>query len=311
MELPEHCTLCPRRCGVNRRAGERGVCGADDTLWIARAALHFWEEPPISGTSGSGAVFFSNCPLRCIYCQNAEIARGEVGRTITVERLAQIFGELEEQGALNINLVTATHYMPQVLDALAIARERGMSLPVVWNTSGYETPEAIRLLDGTVDTFLTDLRYLSSGLAGRFSHAADYPEVAMAAIRTMAATDADIIVRILVLPGHADEAKASVAWLWSTFGTRVKLSMMSQYTPVRHIETYPELNRRVTADEFEDVLDFADSLGCDDYFWQEGDAAQESFIPDFEAYEGVFAPASNLGISGGETDVGSEISPSC
>jgi putative pyruvate formate lyase activating enzyme len=272
------------------------MCGADGTLKVARAALHFWEEPPISGESGSGTVFFSNCPLQCIYCQNAVIARGKVGLPITVERLAQIFRELQAQGALNINLVTATHYTPQVLDALAMARGDGMTLPVVWNTSGYEVPETIHLIEDAVDVFLTDLRYMSSELAKRFSHASNYPEVARTAIKEMAKTDADIIVRILVLPGHTDEAKASVAWLWSTFGTRVKLSLMSQFTPVQPITGYPELNRRLTPEEFEDVLDFADSLGCDDYFWQEGDAAEESFIPDFEACEGVLRPPASLRI---------------
>ena len=288
--LLSHCTLCPRACGANRAAGERGVCGADDRVLVARAALHFWEEPPISGEAGSGTVFFSNCPLHCVYCQNAPIANGSVGAPVSVRRLARIFLELQQQGALNINLVTATHYVPHVLAALPLAREAGLSIPIVYNTSGYETPETIALLDGTVDTYLTDFRYVSSSVAQAYSKAPDYPRVARAALAAMAKQDAAIIVRILLLPDHLDEAKAAVLYLHETYGDRVRLSMMSQYTPVGEHPRHPELDRRVTPEEFEELLDFADFIGCDDYFWQEGDAAEESFIPDFLSLEGVEGP---------------------
>lgn len=288
--LLSHCTLCPRACGANRAAGERGVCGADDQVLVARAALHFWEEPPISGEAGSGTVFFSNCPLHCIYCQNAPIANGSVGAPVSVRRLAQIFLELQEQGALNINLVTATHYVPHVLAALPLAREAGLSVPLVYNTSGYETPETIALLNGAVDTYLTDFRYMSPSVAQSYSKAPDYPQVARAALAAMAQQDAGIIVRILLLPDHLDEAKAAVLYLHETYGDRVRLSMMSQYTSVGAHPKHPELDRRVTPEEFEELLDFADFIGCDDYFWQEGDAAEESFIPDFLSLEGVEGP---------------------
>lgn len=296
MEAPEaesllsHCLLCPRMCGANRVAGERGACGADDTLRVARAALHYWEEPPISGEQGSGTVFFSNCPLRCVYCQNAPIARGSVGAAVSVPRLARIFLELQEQGALNINLVTATHYVSHVLQALPIAHAAGLTLPVVYNTSGYETPQTLQLLDGVVDTYLTDFRYVSASLAQKYSHAPDYPAVAQQALASMAEQDAHIIVRILLLPGHLDEAKAVVFYLHKTYGSRIRLSLMNQYTPIGTHRVHSELDRRVTSKEYEELLDFADSLGCDDYFWQEPDTAQESFIPDFESLTGVLGP---------------------
>lgn len=288
--LLSHCLLCPRACGANRVIGERGVCGADATVRIARAALHFWEEPPISGEKGSGTVFFSNCPLQCAYCQNAPIARGSVGTDVSVRRLAQIFLELQEQGALNINLVTATHYVPHVLQALSIARVAGLAIPVVYNTSGYETSQTLQLLDGIVDTYLTDFRYVSTSIAQKYSHAPDYPAVAQEALASMFAQNANIIVRILLLPTHLDEAKAAVLYLHKTYGSRIRLSLMNQYTPVGTHPAYPELNRRVTLEEYEELLDFADSLGCDDYFWQEADTAQESFIPDFESLTGVLGP---------------------
>ncbi|MDO4443541.1 MAG: radical SAM protein [Slackia sp.] len=282
-----HCALCPRRCGANRAAGERGVCGATDALRIARAALHFWEEPPVSGDAGSGTVFFSHCPLHCLYCQNAPIANGCIGADVSVERLAKIFLELQEQGALNANLVTATHYAPHVLAALRLARAAGFSLPVVWNTSGYETVETVQRIAPYVDTFLTDLRYARAATAKAYSHAADYPCVARAALAAMTRTDASVIVRILALPGHLDEAKENVRFVHETYGERVMLSMMSQYTPPDSCAHHPLLGRTISPEEYEELLDFADGIGCEEYFWQDGDAAQESFIPDFFSLEGV------------------------
>lgn len=285
--LPTHCELCPRRCGANRAAGERGVCGAADKLRVARAALHFWEEPPISGEEGSGTVFFSHCPLHCVYCQNAEIANGNVGCDISVERLAQIYLELQAQGALNVNLVTASHYVLHAIEALKVAREQGLTIPVVYNTSGYETVETVELLAPYVDIFLTDYRYSCAQTAKAYSHAPDYPEVAKDAIRAMVESGADVIVRILLLPEHLEETKESVRYLWETYGERIVFSMMSQYTPVGTFPEHPELERTVAPEEFEELLDFTDALGCEDYFWQDGEAASESFIPDFYSCEGV------------------------
>lgn len=304
------CNLCPRRCGVDRAAGERGACGADDRLQVARAALHFWEEPPISGNDGSGTIFFSGCPLRCVYCQNADIALGEHAREITVERLAAIMGELEETGALNINCVTPTHYAPQIRTAVAAARAAGMTLPVLWNTGGYETVEAVRESIGTVDAYLTDFKYADAALARRYSHAADYPKVALAALEAMVQAVgeprydvyrgqerlvAGVVVRHLMLPGALEDSKAVVRLVHERFGSTVRLSLMNQYTPVlasaaeagstraaATLSACPELARTVPDAEYEELLDFADTLGVEDYFWQEGGAAAESFIPAFD-----------------------------
>lgn len=308
--LPTECNLCPRACGVNRAAGKRGLCGADNRLMVARAALHFWEEPPISGEDGSGTVFFAGCPLRCVYCQNADIALGEHAREITEGRLSAIMGELERAGALNINCVTPTHYAPQIRAAIDAAREAGMGLPVLWNTSGYETVEAVRANRGFVDAYLTDFKYVDPALARRYSHAADYPEVALAALEAMVEEAGEprydeyhgqvrlvggVVVRHLMLPGALENSKAVVRLLHERFGSSVRLSLMNQYTPVLSrvaaegseraataLAAAPELARTVPDAEYEKLLDYADALGVQDYFWQEGGAAEESFIPAFD-----------------------------
>lgn len=307
---PASCDLCPRACGADRASGARGTCGASDALVVARAALHFWEEPPISGDAGSGTVFFAYCPLRCVYCQNAVIAAGEAGAPVSVERLAEMCLELEAQGALNVNFVTPTHYAPQARAAVAIARGRGLALPVLWNTSGYETAAAVRANAGTVDAYLTDFKYADAALAARYSHASDYPDVALAALEAMVAQtgppsfdDVDgrprlvrgTVVRHLMLPGALEDSKRVVRLVHERFGSDVLLSLMNQYTPVladaaaagdaraaEALRRCPELARRVPDEEYERLLDFADELGVEDYFWQEGGAAEESFIPPFD-----------------------------
>lgn len=304
------CHLCPRACGANRAAGARGVCGAANGLVVARAALHKWEEPPISGQRGSGTIFFSNCPLRCVYCQNQVIAAGQAGVEVTVERLAAMCLNLQEQGALNINFVTPTHYAPQARAAVALARQRGLVLPVVWNTSGYETVRAIRDNAGAVDVYLTDFKYMSAELAQRYSAAPDYPQVALAAldemVRCAGSPQADevdgmprltggVVVRHLMLPGTLEDSKRVVRTVWERYGTSVLLSLMNQYTPVladageqgdawaqKQLARCPELAQRVSDEEYEALLDYADSLGIEDYFWQQGGAAKESFIPAFD-----------------------------
>ncbi len=305
--------MCPRACGANRAAGERGTCGADDSLVVARAALHAWEEPPISGNAGSGTVFFANCPLRCVYCQNAVIAQGRAGRAVSVERLAEMCFELANLGALNVNFVTPTHYAPQVRAAVALARSRGFLLPVVWNTSGYETVQAVRENAGAVDVYLTDFKYASPRLAQRYSHAPDYPEVALAALDAMVETVGEprfdmvdgaqrmtrgVIVRHLMLPGCLNDSKVVVRLVHERYGKHVLLSLMNQYTPVLAtaaqagnaaaagacdaLRRCPELAQRVSREDYEELLDYADALGVQDYFWQEGNAAEESFIPPFD-----------------------------
>lgn len=291
------CELCPRRCRADRAAGERGVCGATDTLRLARAALHFWEEPPISGEAGSGTVFFSGCPLKCVYCQNHEISTGNFGIDVSPERLAQIMLELQDQGALNINLVTATHYAHLLPEAIVAARAQGLVVPIVYNTSGYERVEAVRELDDLVDIWLTDFKYADAGLGRALSHVPDYPSVAQSALIEMArqlerhgggAARADgtwtrgIIVRHLVLPGHAEDSCRVLDLIWDAVGD-VPISVMNQYTPNAAMRAAGgELARAVTREEYEYVLDHADDLGFTQMFWQEGGAVDESFTPPFD-----------------------------
>ena len=293
------CKLCPRACGVDRAAGQKGYCGVSGkTVRVARAALHMWEEPCISGDKGSGTVFFGGCPLRCVYCQNRDIARAGAGREITEERLSEIFLELQAKGAANINLVTPTHYTPQIVQAVGNAREKGLALPIVYNCSGYESVETLKLLEGIADVYLTDFKYMESETAARYSHAPDYPDVAKAVLAEMVRQQPEaffdeagmmrrgVIVRHLLLPGHLKNAEAVVKYVHEIYGNQVYLSLMNQYTPMPGMERWPELNRRVTKREYEKLLDFALELGVEDGFIQEGKTAEESFIPPFDC-EGV------------------------
>ena len=289
------CTLCPRNCGVERTAESgAGVCRMGTQPKIARAALHMWEEPCISGTRGSGAVFFSGCGLRCVFCQNEAISQQDEGKIVTPARLAEIFRELEAQGAHNINLVTAAHFVPAVLEALSLYRP---NIPIVYNSSGYESIETLRMLSGVVDIYLTDFKYLDPEAARKYSHAPDYPQVATAAIHEMLRQTGKpvfegdmmrrgVIVRHLVLPGHTKESMAVVSHLLQEYGNDIYISIMNQYTPMESLEGYPELKRRVTDREYNKVIDFALEAGLENGFIQEGDTAKESFIPDF-SYEGV------------------------
>ena len=292
------CHLCPRNCGVDRLAGQKGFCGVDAGIMVARAALHMWEEPCISGKEGSGAVFFSGCSLGCVFCQNRTISKGQSGKVITVERLAELFLDLQGQKANNINLVTAGHFLPQVREALILAKEQGLTIPVVYNSSGYEKAEMLRYLDGLVDIYLPDLKYLEADLAGKYSHAKDYPEVAMKAleemVRQVGTPEFDergmmkkgVIVRHLLLPGHVRNSKKVLEYLYGTYGDQIYISLMSQYTPMPAMKDDPQLSRKVTDREYDRLLDYAISLGVTNCFIQEGETAKESFIPEFNG-EGV------------------------
>lgn len=297
-EIMSACALCPRECLADRGTGKKGFCGMDERIYLARAALHMWEEPCISGTKGSGAVFFSGCGLRCCFCQNQDIAMGSRGRAVSVERLGEIFLELKEKGAANINLVTGAHYVPQIIEALDMARRKGLDIPVVYNSSGYEKTETLKLLEGYVDIYLPDLKYLDPELAQKFSYAPDYVQAAKAAIREMVrqtgkcefGEDGYIrkgtIVRHLILPGHTGNSIKALRYLHETYGEDIYISIMNQYTPVRKFVEFKELNRKVTKREYEKVLDAAVDMGIQNGFIQEGETASESFIPDFD-YEGV------------------------
>lgn len=304
MLLPHHCTLCPRACGADRAAGQTGFCGADDRLLVARAALHHWEEPCLSGAPedarGSGTVFFSGCTLRCCYCQNYPISQQGVGKAITPERLAEIFLRLQQDGARNLNLVTATQYLPQVRQALESARAAGLTLPVVYNTGGYETLAAVKALDGYVDIWLTDFKYASPELAKRYSAARNYPAVAEAALRQMLRQtgapvyDAEgflqrgVIVRHLALPGCVQDSRTvlqTLARIRRETGVPFLSSLMSQFTPFYKAAEYG-LGRRITTYEYRKVVDEAVRLGLTDGYMQEKSSAREEYTPPFDL-EGV------------------------
>lgn len=297
-DILEYCTLCPRECGVDRLAGKKGYCRADGRLMVARAALHMWEEPCISGEEGSGAVFFSGCSMGCIFCQNQEIAAGRAGKIISEERLTEIFLNLQDKRANNINLVTAGHYVPQVAEAIRAAKEQGLRIPIVYNSSGYEKTETLKMLTGLVDVYLPDFKYMDSKIAKAYSNAPDYAQVAKQAlsemVRQVGKVQLDergmmskgVIVRHLLLPGHLEDSKKVIRYLYETYGDAIYISMMNQYTPMPRVAKDALLSRRVKKREYEALLDYAISLGVENGFFQEGETAKESFIPEFDC-EGV------------------------
>lgn len=298
MNKYENCLLCPRKCGINRSTGQTGVCGVSSEIKVARAALHYWEEPCISGKRGSGAVFFSGCSLHCVFCQNREISDGKEGKVISKERLSDIFMELADKGANNINLVTPGQYIPDIVWAVNDAKSRGMKLPIIYNTSGYENVTELKLLEGIVDVYLPDFKYMDSTLSAMYSRAKDYPSVAKQALSEMVRQQPDVviddatgliqkgvIVRQLLLPGHVNDAKAVLKYLYDTYHDHVYISMMSQFTPIA-LKDYPEINRTVTRREYERLVDYALKIGITNAFIQEGDVAKDSFIPAFNC-EGV------------------------
>lgn len=328
MQTYDTCMLCPRACGVNRMVGAHGVCGQNANVRLARAALHFWEEPCISGTNGSGAVFFCGCSLQCVFCQNREIATGQAGIEIPKERLAEIFLELQEQHANNINLVTPGHYAPHIIAAVESARRQGLRIPIVYNTGSYETVDTIRSMEGIVDVYLPDFKYMDAALAEKYSHAKDYPNAAKAAIAEMvrqqpqarfvpelqqrdgglsveiqSGTDRDtepkvqtqiqvmtagVIVRHLLLPGMLYDSKHILKYLYEQYGNQIYYSLMSQYTPLAHVKDYPELTKRVSEEAYAHLVHYAEQLGITNGFTQEREVAEESFIPHFDC-EGVLS----------------------
>lgn len=290
----QSCHLCPRECGANRGAGQKGRCKTDGRILVARASLHLWEEPCISGEAGSGTVFFSGCSLGCVYCQNYSIAQAKVGQIVSAEQLSRVFLVLQEAGAENINLVTPSHYAYDIRDAILLARKGGLHLPVVYNCSGYEKAEVLKELEGVVDIYLTDFKYMDETLAERYSHAVDYPQKAKEALAEMVRQIGEpvfdergmmqrgVILRHLLLPGCLENGKRVVCYAFESYGNQIFYSLMNQYTPLAQIEKYPELNRKVTRREYDALVDYALDLGVENGFVQEGETAEESFIPDFE-----------------------------
>ena len=297
LELYKKCNLCPRNCLVDRTK-TLGYCKATDKVKVARSALHYFEEPSISGSNGSGTIFFSNCNLKCCYCQNKEISTDGFGKEITIERLSEMMLELEEKHANNINLVTPTHYVPSIIEAIKLARSKGLSIPIVYNTSGYESVETLKLLEGYIDIYLTDFKYFDNKLGKDLSKCSNYFEVASKALEEMyrqtgknkfnkdGLMTKGIIVRCLVLPTKSDDTKKIINYLYKKYQDNIYLSIMNQYTPVNFIKDYPYLNKTISEDEYNDVIDYAIDLGIKNAYMQEGDTCSESFIPSFDL-EGV------------------------
>jgi putative pyruvate formate lyase activating enzyme len=298
-ELYSHsqCCLCPRMCRADRSTAS-GYCKAPDGILASRAALHFWEEPCISGTGGSGAIFFSGCTLRCCFCQNYKISRTPRGKSISSERLAEIFLELQDQGAHNINLVTATHYLPWILPALDMVKEN-LHIPVVYNCGGYERLETIQALSSYVDIWLPDLKYFSSDLSRRYSQAPDYFARASAAVRQMilqtgtpvfddrGIMQKGVIIRHLVLPGQKEDSLQLIKWMAEELPEKqFYISLLSQYTPYEKNPDFPELNRRITSYEYQKVVEAALEAGLEQGFMQKRTSAKEEYTPSF-AYQGL------------------------
>jgi putative pyruvate formate lyase activating enzyme len=300
IELLKECRLCPRNCGINRLEGKRGFCGAvTDKIRVARAALHYWEEPCISGNIGSGTVFFSHCTLKCVFCQNYDISQcNYYGKEVSIERLSEIFLELQEKGALNINLVTSTHYVPQIIEALDIAKLKGLKLPVIYNSSGYENVETIKLLDGYIDVYLPDMKYFDSKYSKKYSKTPNYFDYAKEAIDEMVNQVGEVkfddnriiqkgvIIRHLMLPGLLFDSKKVIDYIHKKYGNKVYISIMNQYTPLENVKNYPEINKTLNPKHYDTMIDYAVSIGVENGFIQEEGTDKESFIPLFN-YEGV------------------------
>ena len=290
-ELFNKCNLCPRECSVNRNNKELGYCRASNKLKIGGYHLHMWEEPIISGKNGSGTIFFSYCNLRCIYCQNYDISIYDNGEEITIDRFANICLELQDMGAENINLVTPSHYIPLIREGLIMAKDKGLNIPIIYNTSGYEKVDSLRLLDGLIDIYLPDFKYYDDNF-GKYSNVNNYFEIADKAIQEMyrqvgssiikkGIMRRGIIVRHLVLPHHSDDSKKVVKYLYDKYGDNIYLSIMNQYTPVRRCK-YLELNDRVSEKEYDNVIDYAYDIGIRKCFVQDSESQSDSFIPVFK-----------------------------
>ena len=291
MNLLKNCSLCPHKCGVNRYI-EKGFCGATNKVRLAYYSLHMWEEPIISGSNGSGAVFFSNCNMSCLYCQNKQISLEGYGKDISNKKLGEIFLDLQNKGAHNINLVTPTPYVPQIARVLRNIKNKELKIPVVYNTSSYENIGTIIMMRNLVDIYLADLRYFDDSLGIRYSKCKNYFETATMAIDEMfrqvgppiiadGLLKKGLVVRVLILPGHIHDAKEIIHYLYTTYHNDIFISIMNQYTPVTSCK-YENLNRKITEDEYEEVINFALTIGVDNAFIQEGDTAMERFIPKFD-----------------------------
>ncbi len=290
----ENCTLCRHNCGVNRLNGNIGFCNSGKKIKLARVSLHHWEEPCLSGDKGSGTIFFSNCNLKCVYCQNYIISSNGIGKEISIKRLSEIFLEQQEKGAHNINLVTPTHFVPQIIEALKLAKNSGLKLPIVYNTNSYENLETIKALKGYIDIYLPDLKYFNDKYAIKYSNAPNYFTTASKAIEEMFSQVGEpvfdingmmkkgMIIRHLMLPGLLFDSKKIVDYIYNTFKDSVFTSLMNQYTPIFNTSCYPEINKKINPKHYEALVDYCVKLGISNAYIQEQGTASESFIPNFD-----------------------------
>ncbi|MBV7273301.1 radical SAM protein [Clostridium thailandense] len=294
LDLLKNCRLCGRNCGVNRLNGELGFCNSGKTVKIARVSLHDWEEPCISGINGSGTIFFSNCNLKCVFCQNYKISSTGFGQEISIKRLSEIFLEQQQRGAHNINLVTPTHYVPQIIEALDIAKSQGLNIPILFNTNGYENPETIKILSGYIDVYLPDLKYFSNKYSIKYSNAPDYFEKASTAIKEMflqvgeskfdenGLIQKGIIIRHLMLPGLLFDSKKIIDYIYKTYRDSIYISIMNQYTPMYNAKKFPEINKSLNPKHYDSLVDYCLSLEIKNAFIQEVGTSSENFVPDFD-----------------------------
>ena len=293
-----NCRLCPRNCGVNRDIGELGYCGCGKDMVIARYSLHMWEEPCISGVKGSGTIFFSHCNLRCLFCQNYDISTLNKGKVVSIEEFSDICIELQKNGANNINLVTGTMYVPMIVKGIKLAKKKGLIIPVIYNTSGYDSVDTIKMLDGVVDVYLPDLKYYDDELADKYSKCRDYFKYASKAVEEMykqvgkpvfddnGMIRRGVIVRHLILPGNINDSKKIIKYLYYKYHDNIIISIMNQYTPIRRLE-YEELNHKIKNKDYDEVINYAYDLGIRNAYIQEGDTQKTSFIPDFSVFNGL------------------------
>ena len=291
--LLECCTLCKRECKVNRLTNHIGFCAANDQIKIARAELHLWEEPPISCDKGSGTIFFSHCNLNCVFCQNHEISQNYLGAYISIERLSEIFIELQEKGANNINLVTPTHYVPQIIESLEIARNKGLCIPILYNTNGYDSLDTIKLLDGYIDVYLPDFKYFDDKYARKYSNINNYLDNIIPILKEMVRQTGKasfdnkgkivkgVIIRHLMLPGLLFDSKKVIDKIYSLFGDDVFISIMNQYTPMNRACDFPEINRKLNPKHYDSLIEYASDIGIINGFVQEDGTNTEDFVPNF------------------------------
>ena len=294
LNLLEKCDLCPRKCFVNRLDGELGFCTASNDVKIAKVALHHWEEPCISGTHGSGTVFFSNCNLKCVFCQNYKISHGGYGKTVSISRLSEIFLEQQSRGALNINLVTPSHYVPQIIEALKLAKSYGLNIPILYNSNGYESIDTIKVLKGFIDVYLPDLKYYKDEYALKYSKAPNYFASARAVITEMVSQVGEVkfdddgiiqkgvIIRHLMLPGLLFDSKKIIDFIYTTFKDSVYISLMNQYTPMNEAFKYPEINKVINPLHYDALINYCLNLGITKCFIQENGTSSRAYIPDFD-----------------------------